>query len=446
MADLIGDFVSRLRLGGIAVSPAERIDALRAASSVGLESRALFRLALRATLAKTRAVQGIFDDAFEAHFAPPRPGRRRGERRSAGEGDGDGRRGGEGRGAAGAPPIRPSRVEQERLRPRRGEAGRGTREGGALGHEGGAAGREAGARRGRRARMLLASHSRQAQAAPGTGRADTNPRKRELRGPMATREEALLASEIAGVVREIRLKTGRRYGRGRRGRLWVKKMVRESLRQGGVPFTLPMKMRRPRRPRLVVLVDVSWSVARAAGLFLLICDALVERLGRPAIHLFVDRVVDATREVGEWCGGRIRAGGPPALRRPSPGEAICPSEGAASFGDLIRSMRDLNPDAPSDYGRAFYHAESLLLPSSGRDRVLVVLGDARSNRRDPLEWAFDGLASRCRRVIWLNPEARALWNSGDSVMDAYLPSCDVACEIRDLDGLARGVRELLRSL
>jgi uncharacterized protein with von Willebrand factor type A (vWA) domain len=49
-------------------------------------------------------------------------------------------------------------------------------------------------------------------------------------------------------------------------------------------------------------------------------------------------------------------------------------------------------------------------------------------------------------VIWLNPEARALWNSGDSVMDAYLPSCDVACEIRDLDGLARGVRELLRSL
>jgi len=76
----------------------------------------------------------------------------------------------------------------------------------------------------------------------------------------------------------------------------------------------------------------------------------------------------------------------------------------------------------------------------------VVLGDARSNRRDPLVWAFEDLASRCRSVIWMNAEAHHRWDTGDSVLASYMPACDVVCEARDLDGLARGVREIMRSL
>jgi len=176
---------------------------------------------------------------------------------------------------------------------------------------------------------------------------------------------------------------------------------------------------------VILLVDVSYSVERAAGYFLQICRALSEELGRTEVYFFVDRVMDATSLVRRWTSSRS-----------SP----------APFADLLKAIPDLNLGAPSDYGRVFYQAKPMLARSSGRDVVLVVLGDARSNRRDPLAWCFEEVASRCRRVLWLNPEMHRLWNTADSVMQVYQPMCDVVCEARDLDGLARGVREILRSL
>src|SRR5262249_45125990 len=112
-------------------------------------------------------------------------------------------------------------------------------------------------------------------------------------------------------------------------------------------------------------------------------------------------------------------------------------------------IEGLDPRAASDYGRAFYqaaHARRGTLRSAGRDTVLVVLGDARGNYQDPQAWAFETLAERCRRVIWLNPEPASRWGTGDSALDEYLPSCDVLCEAGDLDGIARGIDEILRAL
>ncbi|MBI3449876.1 MAG: VWA domain-containing protein [Acidobacteria bacterium] len=234
-----------------------------------------------------------------------------------------------------------------------------------------------------------------------------------------------MAREIPPIIEEIRLRRGRRYAEGPRGRLWVKKMIRESLGHGGVPFSLPMKRRRPRRPRVALLVDVSHSVTRAAGYFLLICRGLAARLGRTEVHLFVDRVADATPAVRLWAGRR---------------------GGALDFRSFLSTLPGIDLQGASDYGRAFHQALGFVGRSSGRETVLVVLGDARSNHRDPLAWAFEELSGRCRRVLWLNPEPHALWNTGDSVMRVYEPACDVVCEARDLEGLTHGVRAILRSL
>ena len=128
-----------------------------------------------------------------------------------------------------------------------------------------------------------------------------------------------------------------------------------------------------------------------------------------------------------------------------PGAGILGASGV-SFKDLVNSQVDLNPSAPSDYGRAFYHARELLARTGGRDTLLFILGDARTNRLEPLPWAFDEAAASCKKVIWLNPEPRSLWDTGDSVMSSYLTACDVVCEAGDLVGLSRGVKEMLRSL
>lgn len=442
MADLIGGFIRELRARGLEISPAERIDAGRALKRVGLESRSLFRAALRTTLAKSLDAQDVFDDVFQSHFATPRPGRvrRKGRAREGGPGAGR-RRQPEGQGAGRPPPTTPPRRPRERPWERPARPGRRP-----AGPEAGKD-RPEGPTRAGRLKMVVGRREPPRAGPPGLPR-PPELRRRDFVEPMDREEEAALAASIAGIVREIRLRSGRRFGRGRKGRLWVKRMVRDSLRQGGIPFTLPMRQRRPRRPRVTLLVDVSWSVSRAAGLFLMICRQLSDLLGSPEVHLFVDRVVEATREVERWTSGGTPAAAarPVRGRRSAPGSGLRPAARAASFEELLQSLPGLDPAAPSDYGRAFYQAGSMLLPSAGRDRVLVVLGDARTNRRDPLPWAFEGLASACRRVIWLNPEPRARWDTGDSEMSSYLPACDVACEIRDLDGLTRGVREMVRSL
>jgi uncharacterized protein with von Willebrand factor type A (vWA) domain len=436
---LIEEFVTELRKRGLRVSPAEGIEASRATLAVGIESREEFRIALQATLSKSRDDRKLFEEAFQSYFSLPRPGRipRRGEGGVAagggrgGKGPGGGRPEAAPRAAAAKEPSagrRPSRtVPIGSSKPAPTDVRRTARS--RPGLRGAQQSKEATPVR-RPPRLILS------EAGPGPSaekerdagaehRGATDPRRLTFRGRLASEEEALLAREIPALIREIRLRRGRRFRRGPRGRLWTKRMMRESLAHGGVPFVLPMKERRPRRPRVVLLVDVSFSVARAAGYFLQICRGLTERLSRTEIYFFVDRVVEATSAVRSWSD------------RPAPG---------LPFDDLLRSIPDLNLGAPSDYGRVFFQARPVLSRSTGRSALLVVLGDARSNHREPLGWAFEDLAARCRRVLWLNPEPRDLWDTADSVMGTYLPACDVVCEARDLQGLTRGVREIMRSL
>ena len=59
---------------------------------------------------------------------------------------------------------------------------------------------------------------------------------------------------------------------------------------------------------------------------------------------------------------------------------------------------------------------------------MIVLGDARTNGREPHADTFGPIAERAGRTFWLNPEPKLYWNYGDSVMAAYEPYCDGAFE------------------
>ena len=54
---------------------------------------------------------------------------------------------------------------------------------------------------------------------------------------------------------------------------------------------------------------------------------------------------------------------------------------------------------------------------------MIVLGDARTNGRDPRADIFAPIAARAGRTFWLNPEPRLYWNYGDSVIAAYEHYC-----------------------
>jgi uncharacterized protein with von Willebrand factor type A (vWA) domain len=438
-------FVAELRRDGIRVSPAEFIDAVEALRLAGIESRARVRAALGATLVKRSVQRAAFAKRFDQFFAGPARGTGKERGRGArGEGSpGRGRSDRRGATVASAPPHRgeprarrtsgpvrrPEReAESERTPELRGILDAVTRGGTRPG--------------GRLRRAILDDRSRSGEERqPGRGARD--PLRRDLRGVMRAEEERELVEAVPRLIERIRLRSGRRRRRAPSGRLYLRRVFRENISHGGVPFVLPRRRLRPRRPRVVLLVDVSWSCSRAAGLFLwMACGFL--RLDRGTrVILFVDRPVEATAQVGRWLV-RGSTGPDRANRAAFPGAGIAPA--GRPFGDLLASIPELNLEAPSDYGRVFHRLWRSPSRPSGRDTVFVILGDGRTNRLETVEWSLDEITRRCAATLWLVPEALSQWGRGDSALAAYLPHVDLAVEARDVSGLARGVSELLRRL
>jgi uncharacterized protein with von Willebrand factor type A (vWA) domain len=432
----LGRFLTALRGAGIAASPAEWLDALRAVQLLGLDDRRRVRRALRATLVKRASQLETFDHVFDGFFTAPARGGATGDRTGRGAGGTRGRRSG----------VEPSEEPRKRLsrdEPQRPSASKPDSDPPpkiprATEMEQRVAELRRGApHRTGRLRRLVARPEDAARAPRET--------RRDLARRMDLQDERRLAAEVPRIVERIRLRTGRRLRRAAHGRPYLRRLFRDNMRHGGVPWVIPRRLRRPKRSRVVLLIDVSWSTARAAGLFLSIAGEFLRRVSDARILLFVDRAVDATREVDEWLARHPSAGVEelPAARR-QPGAGIV--RGGVSFARLVGSLRGLNLDAPSDYGRAFHALTRSRLRPGGSTTVLLVLGDGRTNRFDPLDWSFEELASRCGAVLWLVPEPLERWGSGDSALGAYLPHADVAVEARDLAGLARGVSELVRRL
>jgi uncharacterized protein with von Willebrand factor type A (vWA) domain len=419
MIAALARFVDALRAEGHPVSPPEVIDASRALDLVGLERRSEVRSALRATLAKDRRAAAAFDRLFDRFFAAPR-------REGRGEGAGRPLGAGERRRPSETERHGPARKPEDR-RSRRKDAAR-----------------EDARNEERRAGAPREGRLRRARLRPETGRAPV-PRHRDLARRMTTDEERALAREVPRLVREIALRRSRRLERARSGRPWIRRMMRESLGSGGVPFVLPHRRPRRKTARVILLVDVSFSVARAAGLFLLMAAEFLE-LGRGCrVVAFVDKPVDATSAIARWARGRMPAPAPARTRRgPRPGEGI--ARRGIAFTDVLDRLADLNLDAPSDYGRVFHALYASRLRPRGRDAVLVVLGDGRTNRFDPLPWALSEIARGCRAALWLVSEPASRWGTADSALPAYLPEVDVVAEAHDLEGLAAGLSELLRRL
>jgi uncharacterized protein len=438
MIPALARFVDALRALRHPVSPAEVIDASRALDLVGLTRRADVKAALRATLAKDRESVAAFDALFDRFFAAPRfPAHGEGAGRIASAGERPRQNDAEPSSPSrskpnprAVPSLKPSTKPSTKPRPESPEL-----------HEILDRAKHFGDRRAGRLRRVRLR----------TGAADAaDPAKHDLSRRMTTDEERLLAKEVPRLVHTLKLRLARRHAAARRGRPWLRRALRDNLLHGGVPFTIPHRAPKRKSTRVVLLVDVSYSVARASGLFLLMASAFLTFSKRTRVLAFVDRPVDATAAVSRWARGGARpapAARPPrgrARRGARPGDGIVSS--GVSFAELMEGLHELNLEAASDYGRAFHALRGLKVRPRGRDTVLVILGDGRTNRFDPLTFALDELARGCKAVIWLASEPKSRWGTADSALPAYLPSVDLLVEATDLTGLSRGLAEIVRSL
>jgi uncharacterized protein len=78
----------------------------------------------------------------------------------------------------------------------------------------------------------------------------------------------------------------------------------------------------------------------------------------------------------------------------------------------------------TDYGRVWIEVYDQVVDDLDPRSTVIVLGDARTNGREPHAEAFATIADRAGRTFWMNPEPKLYWNYGDSVMQAYEPHCN----------------------
>jgi uncharacterized protein len=421
MAPRLLEFADELRNEGVAVGTSELLDAFHALDAVSWTSREDFREALAATLAKSQEDRHVLDVLFERFFF------RAVEREAVDRGLKEERfQGAEG-------------LDLDALRERIRDAIRAGSDGemrdlarlaiAAFGRQGegsGVIGVDV-----QRIRRTLGLKGEKAGAQLPDP--DSVPRerlqqferhvRRELERALIERTEALPPAKplreldralpssptqdlgavhrvVAQMKRRLATQGNEQRGRRRSSVVDVRRTMRASLETGGVPLNLKYRPRRPRRPELYVLCDVSTSVTSASVFFLSVLHALHDQFRKLRSFVFVERISEVT-DVFE------RERSFEAVSR-----AIATDAGVADVSGY------------TDYGRVWLEFLDKVIDDLDPRSTVIVLGDARTNGREPHAQVFGRVAEHAGRMFWLNPEPRLYWNYGDSVMSAYEPFCD----------------------
>ncbi|MEY2973938.1 MAG: hypothetical protein RIR49_358 [Actinomycetota bacterium] len=479
MLDLLNGFVGQLRDAGLPVSLTENLDAMEAVQHIPIEDREAFKYALGATLIKNQAHWRSFETVFEVYFSLRGPEYRLAQ---SADGDTelddlwremqDASQQGDGRGGAGSlDALTPEEIahllmqalmqgDQALMR--------------ALARQ--AVQRFAGMEPGRPvggtyylyrtlrnldldgmlAKMVEAANQRgvgeptsleqrlereefEHRIAEFKAEVEAEIRRRlvadrgaeamakTLRKPLpedvefmhASREEMVsLRKALQPLTRKLAARLARKRKHGRRGPLDFRNTVRHSLSYGGVPAEPKFKYPRPAKPELMVVADISGSVAAFARFTLMLVYAISNQFSKVRAFVFIDGIDEVT-------------------------------EYFKSTEDITEAIHRVNTEAdvvwvdgPSDYGHAF----EVFGERSGKDvgpkTTVLLLGDARNNYHASQAWVVKEIASKARHVYWLNPEPRSYWNTGDSIVGEYGAHTDGVYECRNLRQLEGFVEKL----
>jgi uncharacterized protein with von Willebrand factor type A (vWA) domain len=451
-------FLQVARGAGLRVSAAEGIDAARAVDIVGFADRSVLKDTLGLILAKSPDEKNLFEEAFDLYFKRDT---------LAGAGDAaDDADGGEGR-SPHAPSV-PSAAGGEGMGSGGGQSLGQLLEGddrAALATFMEQAARDAGIENirfftqknlyARRIldRMGLRGVEREIEAMRQTDTQDALVRAQALENRLAMlrdavrdlvernlilfakgdterfREELLKSARLSNLerrdldrmrilVRQMAKKLAARYAKTRRRRLRgvldTRRTLRRNMGWGGIPFVTVWKQKRIEKPRVMVLCDVSGSVAAMSGFLLMFLYTLNEALKDIRSFAFAGSLI----EVSE-------------ILEKQPVE------------EAISKIMELIGYGSSNYGNSFADFEDGWMKHVTNKTTVIILGDARGNRTDARTEIIGRLSQRSKRIIWLNPEYRSAWGTGDSDMFRYAPFCNVVTVCNTLRHLERAITDIL---
>jgi len=236
----------------------------------------------------------------------------------------------------------------------------------------------------------------------------------------ATREEMVaLRKSIEPLTRKLAVRLARKRRHGRKGPLDFRRTVRASLSYGGVPADPQFKFPHPSKPEIIVIADISGSVAAFARFTLHLVYALQGQFSKVRAFAFIDGLDEVT--------------------------------------DYFKNTEDINEavhrvnteadviwvDGHSDYGHALDVFHEKYSKEVSTKSTVMILGDARNNYHTSQAWIIKDLQDKARSVHWLNPEPKSYWDTGDSIVGEYAQYCDSVWEVRNLRQLEKFVETLV---
>jgi uncharacterized protein with von Willebrand factor type A (vWA) domain len=235
----------------------------------------------------------------------------------------------------------------------------------------------------------------------------------------ASRDEMQnLKKALGPLTRKLAARLARKRKHGRKGPLDFRNTVRHSLSYGGVPAEPKFKYPRPAKPELVVVADISGSVAAFARFTLMLVYAIQNQFSKVRSFVFIDGIDEVT-------------------------EFFRNTEDVAEAVHRVNTEADVVwVDGHSDYGHAFEVFWERYGKDIGPKSTVLLLGDARNNYHASQAWVVKEIRQKARHVYWLNPEPKSYWNTGDSIVGEYGTHTDGVYEVRNLRQLEGFVEKL----
>ncbi len=235
----------------------------------------------------------------------------------------------------------------------------------------------------------------------------------------ASREEmAKIKQAIYPLTRKLAVRLARKRRHKRKGALDFRRTVRASLSYGGVPAEPRFRNPHPAKPEIMVIADISGSVAAFARFTLHLVYAISGQFSKVRSFVFIDGLDEVTHFFDKT-------------------------------DDINQAVHRVNTEADvvwvdghSDYGHAFEVFWDKFGSQITPKTTVLILGDARNNYHASQSWIVKEVEKKARKVFWLNPEPKAYWNTGDSIVGEYGQFTNGLFEVRTLRQLEKFVDNL----
>ena len=195
-----------------------------------------------------------------------------------------------------------------------------------------------------------------------------------------------------------------------KGKLLFRKTIRKSLKNGGSLYDIVLKPKIKKKPRLILLCDISGSMALYSLFGLTLLFGVVQRFRSVHAFVFIDGITDITKELKNL-----------------------------KFNNINKILTNWNNyvhvDGHSDYDNSFKDLLDEKIISNSSFNTLIVIGDARNNYRPINTETIDKLSKEFQNVYWMNPERSQYWNTGDSQFHHYQSISKKYSEVRNFEQL-----------